>query len=215
MRRIHLIPAAISAVLIMIMFAPMSFADSNYVINQDFNRVDSSIVIHVIDVNVTDYPMGNIFPGPGKVEWAHVLFTYQNIGNITATGHIQYELLDANGNTYTSDDPIEDVLAPGHTSGERFTETSIPAGATLTQLHLFEGTNPAFHTKDQYYSLTGTPTPTYVPTRDTATPTPVQESTATPTPTADPFHPTTPGIGMFLTIGAFVVVGVLVLKKSK
>jgi hypothetical protein len=154
---------------------PAAYADEEYILNQDYQRVNSNIIIHLIEVNVTDKPMGNVYPSaaPSETKWAHLVFNYENIGDASEKGYINMEFVDSNGNTYPNTEIRDATVAP-HTTTDRplFTEVPIPKNATLTKLHVYQGTNPAFRTKEQWYDLHMTVV---------ATPTPV---VATPTPTA-------------------------------
>lgn len=158
---------------------PSALADENYVLNQDYARANSNIVIHLIMVNVTDNPMGNVYPSasPAETKWAHLVFNYENTGDQTEKGYISMEFIDSNGNVYTNTEVRDATVAP-HSSTQRplFTEVPIPKSAKLVKLHVYQGTNPAFHIKDQYYDLH---METVASTTPTATATAVPSSTKT------------------------------------
>lgn len=146
---------------------PSASADENYVLNQEYHRVNSNIIIHLIEVNVTDNPMGNVYPSaaPSETKWAHLVFNYENTGDATEKGYINMEFIDSNGNIYPNTEIRDATVAP-HSTTERplFTEVPIPKNAMLVKLHVYQGTNPAFRTKEQWYDInmaqSVTPTPT-------------------------------------------------------
>lgn len=185
---------------------PQALADENYVLDQDYARANSHIIIHLIMVNVTDSPMGNVYPSlsPSETKWAHLVFNYENTGNETEKGYISMEFIDSNGNVYPNTE-IRDATVPPHSITPRplFTEIPIPKNVTLVKLHVYQGTNPAFHIKDQYYDLhmekVGTPTPTA-----TATTVP----TATKTGCFAPFLP-------FALLSSLAVAGIAINKYQR
>ncbi len=69
-----------------------ALADETYPLNKDFKLADTNIVIHLFNVTVTDRYMGNIYPSksPEETQWAHLFYQYENTGNTTQVGHIQY-----------------------------------------------------------------------------------------------------------------------------
>jgi len=83
-------------------FAAPALADETYLLDKDFQRYHSNIVIHLIQVNVTDNYMGNIYPSraPQDTKWAHLVYQYENTGDQMQVGNIQYELIDTRGRVY-------------------------------------------------------------------------------------------------------------------
>ena len=149
-----------------------AMADENYPLNKDFKMADSNIVIHLFEVNVTDQYMGNIYPStpPAETQWAHLVYQYKNTGDDTEVGHIQYALIDSNGNVYpfnpNGTEYSGETVGPHSDSVVRWDEIPIPAGTVLTQVHVWEGTNPNLLLANQTYDLQqpSTTTATAVPT---------------------------------------------------
>jgi hypothetical protein len=159
--------------LLTVMLMPSALADRDYSVlqNNTYVRANSNVIVHLW-VNVTDKPMGNVYPSssPESTQWAHLVFTYENTGDTSERAYVDMEFIDSNGNVYTPPDmSISDADVPPHSTTSRlFVEIPIPGNVTLSKLHIYQGTNPAFHIKDQYYDLVPIPTPTPVPA--TATP---------------------------------------------
>jgi hypothetical protein len=159
--------------LMVVVLVPSALADNDYNVmpNNTYARANTNIIVHLF-VNVTDKPMGNVYPStsPETTQWAHLVFTYENTGDTDQKGNVQMEFIDSNGNVYApSDNSISDVTVPAHSSTSTiFIEVPVPGNVTLSKLHIYQGTNPSFHIKDQYYDLVLIATPTPVPA--TATP---------------------------------------------
>lgn len=157
------------------MLVPLALADRDYSVlpNNTYVRANSNVIVHLA-VNVTDKPMGNVYPSasPSSTQWAHLVFTYENTGDTSERAYVDMEFIDTNGNIYAPTDmSISDATVPAHSTTSRlFVEIPIPNNATLSKLHIYQGTNPSFHIKDQYYDLALIPTPTPMPA--TATPGP-------------------------------------------
>ncbi len=134
-------------------------ADEVYSLDKDFKRANSDIVIHLINVSVTDRYMGNIYPSKGieNTKWAHLFYRYVNTGDKTEVGSIQFELIDTKGNVYrfnpNLDEYAGDIVQPHSMSELRFIEIPIPRDTVLARIHVFEGTNPTFLLADETYDL--------------------------------------------------------------
>lgn len=159
----RLIPVIFVIVLLSGLFALAvmpACADEVYTLDKDFKRANSDIVIHLIDVNVTDRYMGNIYPSRGieNTQWAHPFHRYENTGDKAETGSIQFELIDTNGTKYrfnpNLDEYAGEMVQPHSTSELRFIEIPVPRGTVLARIHVFEGTNPTFLLADETYGLT-------------------------------------------------------------
>ncbi len=188
-----------------VMLIPSALADKDYNVmpNNTYARANTNIIVHLW-VNVTDKPMGNVFPStsPEATQWAHLVFTYDNTGDTDQKGNVQLDFIDSNGNIYTpTDNSLSDVTVPAHSSTSRiFIEVPVPANVTLSKLHIYQGTNPAFHIKDQYYDLVLIATPTPVP------------ATATPGPTATPTTGCLGALLPFALLSSLGVVGITIKK---
>jgi len=191
--------------LLMVMLIPSALADKDYNVmpNNTYARVNSNIIVHLW-VNVTDKPMGNVYPStsPEATQWAHLVFTYENTGDTAQKGDVQMEFIDSNNNVYTPPDTvISDVTVPAHsTTSPLFIEVPMPSNVTLSKLHIYQGTNPSFRTGEQYYNLVLIATPTPVP------------ATATPGPTATTNTGCLGALLPFALLSSLGVVGITIKK---
>lgn len=151
--------------------ATPAVADETYLLDKDFQRYHSNIVIHLIQVNVTDKYMGNIYPSkaPQDTKWAHLVYQYENTGDQMQVGNIQYELIDTRGRVYKFNPNLDEYsgveVRPHSKSDIRWNEIPIPKDAVLAKVHVFQGTNPDLLLANQTYDLqlVGTITPTSTP----------------------------------------------------
>ena len=75
------------------MLVPSALAkDYSVVPNNTYIRTNSNIIVHLA-VNVTDKPMGNVYPSnsPETTQWAHLVFTYENTGDTAQKGDVEIE----------------------------------------------------------------------------------------------------------------------------
>lgn len=187
-----------------------ALADETYLLDKDFPRSNSDIVIHLIQVNITDKYMGNVYPSkaPEDTKWAHLVYQYENTGDKAEVGHIQYALIDSKGNEYKFNPNLDEysgvMVQPRSKSDIRWNEIPIPKDTVLTKVHVWEGTNPALLLANETYDLT---------------------RVSTTTPVATPIEPTSgmPGVerfgrcaplAPFLIIGSLAVAGVYVRGKG-
>lgn len=178
-----------------------ALADETYVVNGDFQRYNSNIVIHLIQVNVTDKYMGNIYPSkaPQDTKWAHLVYQYENTGDKMEVGNIQYELIDTQGRVYKfnpNQDEYSGVEVQPHSKSDiRWNEIPVPKDAVFMKVHVFEGTNPGLLLANQTYDLqaVGTTTPTAEP--------------STPMPSIYRFGCCSPLLP-FILIGSLAIVGI-------
>lgn len=164
---------------------PVVYADQTYLINKDYQRYHSDIVIHLIEVNVTDKYMGNVYPSklPEETQWAHLVYTYENIGDKPEMGYLQMSFIDSQGTEYPFNpkgaEYSGEMVQPHSTGGVRWNEVPIPRGTVLAKVHIYEGTNPTFLLKEETFNLqsptTSSASPSAVPTTTVAS-TPVTPS---------------------------------------
>jgi hypothetical protein len=159
-----------------------ALADETYSLDKDFTRANSGIVIHLICVNVTDKYMGNVYPSqaPEETKWAHLVYQYENTGNVAEVGHIQYELIDSNGSVYKfnpNQDEYSGVLVQPHSRSDiRWNEIPIPKDVVLARVRVFEGVNPDFLLANETYDL-------HLAAGPTSSATPAGPSSGTPSTT--------------------------------
>ncbi len=152
-------------ILLLILFVAMTtaaipaLADETYLLDKDFQRYHSNIVIHLIQVNVTDKYMGNIYPSkaPQDTKWAHLVYQYENTGDQMQVGNIQYELIDSRGRVYKFNPNMDEYsgveVQPHSKSDIRWNEIPIPKDAVLAKVHVFQGTNPELLLANETYDL--------------------------------------------------------------
>ncbi len=202
-----------SILLVMLLLASVAIvalpvhADETYLLDKDFRRANSNIVIHLIEVNVTDKYMGNIYPSkaPEDTKWAHLVYYYENTGDKEEVGHIQYELIDTKGNVYQfnpNQDEYSGVPVKPHSKSDiRWNEIPIPKDAVLAKVRVYQGTNPSFLLADETFDLrqAGTPTPTASASQSSAQPT---------SRCCTPLLP-------FIIIGSLAIIGIYTAKGVK
>jgi hypothetical protein len=134
-----------------IMIVPAIAADVTIPINQDYksDNGNSSMIVHLIAVNITTYTMGNEFTkyGSDNTIWPKLLFTYKNVGSSASYSHLQIKFKDDQGNTYSSTDDKMIMLQPGETSEMRFLEVPVQKDRTIKGFDIIEGF------KDTYYPI--------------------------------------------------------------
>ena len=106
------------------MLIPSALADRDYNVlpNNTYVRANSDIIVH-LGVNVTDKPMGNVYPStsPESTQWAHLVFSYVNTGDVAERAYVHMEFIDSNGNVYSpSDNSLSDVTVPPHSTTSRY-----------------------------------------------------------------------------------------------
>lgn len=154
----------LALILAVMAIATPALADERYLVNQEVPRFNSHIVIHLIEVNVTDKYMGNIYPStaPQETKWAHLIYQFENTGDRMEVGNIQYELIDSKGRVYKFNPNMDEYsgveVRPHSKSDLRWNEIPIPRDAVLTRLHVFQGTNPDIYLVNETFTLQPIPT---------------------------------------------------------
>ena len=148
------------AIAIALMLIPAMAGGTTIQINRDFR--DGDMIIHVLQVNITDYPMGNVYsPDPSNTVWPKLVFTYENKGTTPVNGNLDVTFFDDKGNQYPSSGRITDItmdpIQPGKTSDIRFVEAAvIPRDTKIAGFKVY--INGKTETVDIKYA-TATPTP--------------------------------------------------------
>jgi hypothetical protein len=178
-------------------------ADTTYPLNQDFQLTDTNITIHLLYVTVTNNPLGNIYPKWPDTQWANLYYIYENTGDTTEVGHIQFALIASNGSEYlfnpNGTEYSGETIDP-HTQSElRWAELPIPGGTVLTQVHVWEGTNPNLLLANETFNL-------QQPVLVTPTATPL--ASAAPTSTILGNYSCCAPFAPLLLLGSLAVVGI-------
>ncbi len=144
-----------------LMIAPAIAADVTIPINQDHksDNGNSSMIIHLIAVNITTYTMGNEFTkyGPDNTIWPKLLFTYKNVGSSSSYGHLEIRFVDDQGNKYSSTDDKMIMLKPGETSEMRFLEVPVQKDRKIKGFEIIEGFTTTYYPIDYQTASTTTP----------------------------------------------------------
>ena len=142
MRALHKVILT-ALMLVVFMIVPAMAADVTIPMNKDYTSQygNSSMVIHLIAVNITDYTMGNEFTpyGADGTIWPKLLFTYKNTANTPNYGHLEIKFVDDQGNTYARTDDTMNHLQPGQTSEMRFLEAAVPKDRKIVSVQIKEG----------------------------------------------------------------------------
>jgi len=147
---------------LVLFMAPAFATDVTIPINKDYKYGD--MVIHLISVNITDYPMGNVYsPDPDNTTWPKLVFQYENTGTVAINGNLQIAFFDAQGNQYPSDKKIVDItmdpVQPGQKSDVRFVEAAvIPRATKITSFKVYEDFKTTVYNINYDQAITPVPT---------------------------------------------------------
>ncbi len=154
---VMLILIALAALII----APAIAADVTIPINQDYksDNGNSSMIIHLISVNITTYTMGNEFTkyGADNTIWPKLLFSYKNVGSSSNYGHLEIRFVDDLGNKYSSTDDKMIMLKPGETSEMRFLEVPVQKDRKIKGFEIIEGFNTTYYPIEYQAASSTTP----------------------------------------------------------
>lgn len=144
-----------------LMIAPAIAADVTIPINQDYNsnNGNSSMIVHLIAVNITTYTMGNEFTkyGADNTIWPKLLFSYKNVGSNPSYGHLEIRFVDDQGNKYSSTDDKMILLKPGETSEMRFLEVPVQKDRKIEGFEIVEGFGTTYYPLEYQAASTTTP----------------------------------------------------------
>jgi hypothetical protein len=152
--------------------APTVLAGQDIVLNDQYQMVGKNIIVHLIELNITDYPMGNIYaPDYPNTKWVRLVYTFENFGDKQDKGHIKPIFIDSEGNQYQNFDYTGENVLPHTTAGPFFVEVPVPKNTVLVRLIFQEGFEQ--HEFD-------------IP-QASSSPTPGPSATTATSPTPDPF----------------------------
>ncbi len=144
-----------------LMIVPATAADVTIPINQDYksDNGNSSMIVHLIAVNITTYTMGNEFTqyGSDNTIWPKLLFTYKNVGSSASYGHLQIKFQDDQGNTYSRTDDKMIMLQPGETSEMRFLEVPVQKDRKIKGFEIVEGFTVTYYPVEYQAASTTSP----------------------------------------------------------
>jgi hypothetical protein len=178
--------------------APAAIADYDIQLNDQYQMDGKNIIVHLILINISDSPMGNIYaPDYPNTQWVRLLYTFENIGDEKDKGFIRPTFIDTEGNPYQNFDYTGENVLPHTTAGPFFVEIPAPKTVTFTKVVFVEGF--VEHEFDIPMATT-TPTPG---------PSPTAEPTATPKPGGFDWHDCLPLIP-FAMAGGIAGVGIVI-----
>jgi hypothetical protein len=150
--------------------APAVLADQDIQLNDQYQMDGKSIIVHLLVINISDTPMGNIYaPDYPNTKWVRLVYTFENTGDEKDKGFIRPIFTDTEGNQYQNFDYTGENVLPRTTAGPFFVEIPAPKTATFTKVTFVEG----FVEHEFDIPQVTTPTPGSSPTpAPTATPTP-------------------------------------------
>jgi hypothetical protein len=158
-------------ILLLTWTAPAVLADQDILLYEQYQMAGKNIIVHLIELNISDTPMGNVYaPDFPNTKWVRLVYTFENLGDTPDKGFIRPTFIDTEGNPYQNFDYTGENVLPHTTAGPFFVEIPVPQHVTLTKIIFVEGFNQ--HEFD-------------IP-QVTTTPTPGPATTTAPTATARP-----------------------------
>jgi hypothetical protein len=143
-----------------------------------FNRIHTNVVVYLTKLEISDYPMGNVYTTTPleRVDWIRLWYRYENQGDQTQEGYLRVELIDDKGNYYQEPDGTYtgDNVGPHSVSSQHFLEIPVSKGVKIVEINSIQG----FENQTFPVPEAGASTPTAAPT---ITPTAVPSSAATAT----------------------------------
>jgi hypothetical protein len=124
-------------------------------------EVTPGMFAHLIQVTISDSTYGGSFAeDQSKVIFPILVYTYENHGTVSQSGHLHVKFVDDQGTSYDGTDAgTMDLVKPGNTSSTRIIEINIPKDRRITELHVIMG----FEEQTIKLDYPGLPTPTVTP----------------------------------------------------
>jgi hypothetical protein len=120
--------------------APAVIADQDIQLNEQYQMAGKNIIVHLIVINISDTPMGNIYaPDYPNTKWVRLVYTFENFGDNQEKGFIQPIFIDTEGNQYQNFDYTGESVLPHTTAGPFFVEIPAPKTVTFSKLIFVEG----------------------------------------------------------------------------
>jgi hypothetical protein len=149
--------AAGGLLLLLAWAAPAAIADQDIILNDQYQMAGKNIIVHLIELNISDYPMGNVYaPDYPNTKWVRLVYTFENFGDQQDKGFIKPIFIDTQGNQYQNFDYTGENVRPHTTAGPFFVEIPVPMDTILIKLIFVEG----FEEHEFYIpQATNSPTP--------------------------------------------------------
>jgi hypothetical protein len=116
-------------------------AGENIELNDQYTMADRNIIVRLIELNISDSPMGNIYaPDYPNTMWVRLVYTFENTGDTKDKGYIQPIYVDTEGNVYQNfNDYTGENVLPHSTAGPFFVEVPFPKNTRLDKVICSEG----------------------------------------------------------------------------
>jgi len=120
--------------------APAATADQNIVLNDQYQMTGKNIIVHLIELNMSDSPMGNVYaPDYPNTLWVRLVYTFENFGDNADKAFIQPTLIGSDNAQFQNSDYTGENVLPHTTAGPFFVEMPVPKGTVFVRLICVEG----------------------------------------------------------------------------
>lgn len=131
--------SAVAIILIVSVFfigmdpAASAYQSTEIPLGYSFPRMHTNIIVYLTKLEVSDYPMGNVYTTTPleRVDWIRLWYRYENEGDQTQEGYLKVELIDSNDNVYEEPDGTYtgDNVGPHSVSSQHFLEIPVSKGS--------------------------------------------------------------------------------------
>jgi len=153
-----------SAFFIIIAPAASAYQSTEILLGYSFPRMYTTITVHLTKLEISDYPMGNVYTTTplDRVDWIRLWYRYENEGDQTQEGYLKVELIDSNGNVYEEPEGTYtgENVGPHSVSSLNFLEFPVSKGAKITKIKSIQGFNEDIYPVPEPGAATPTVTPT-------------------------------------------------------
>jgi hypothetical protein len=119
---------------------PFAIASQDIVLNDQYQMTGKNVIVHLIEINMSDSPMGNVYaPDYPNTKWIRLVYTFENFGDTTDKGFIQPTLIGSDNAQFQSSDYTGQNVLPRTTAGPFFIEIPVPKDTVLVKLICVEG----------------------------------------------------------------------------
>lgn len=120
--------------------APVAITDQDIMLNDQYQMSGKNIIVHLIELNISNSPMGNVYaPDYPNTRWVRLVYTFENFGDKQDKGFIKPIFIDTEGNQYQNFDYTGENVLPHTTAGQFFVEIPVPKNTTFNKLIFVEG----------------------------------------------------------------------------
>jgi hypothetical protein len=120
--------------------APAAIAGQNIVLNDHYQMTGKNVIVHLIELNMSDSPMGNVYaPDYPNTLWVRLVYTFENFGDNNEKGFIQPILIGSDNAQFQNSEYTGQSILPHTTAGPFFIEIPVPKDTVLVKLICVEG----------------------------------------------------------------------------